>query len=72
MFLFLYFQVPRVVCMMTMGAAKIVKRPLKTEWCFQTDELIQPRDRGGDEGGVTNNNLDELGFTQGIVQFRQK
>ena len=56
--------------MMMMGAAKVVKRPLKTEWCFQSDELIEPRDRGDDS--VTNNNLDEPGFTQGIVQFRQK
>ena len=61
--------------MMTMGAGKIVKRPLKTEWCFQSNELIEPRDRGGNDGGdghVMNNELDELGFTQGIVQFRQK
>ena len=27
-------QVPRVVCMMAMGQPKVVKRPLRTEWCF--------------------------------------
>ena len=30
-------QVPRVVCMMTMGQPKVVKRPLRTEWCYQPE-----------------------------------
>ena len=42
--------------MMTLGPAKVVKRPLKTEWCFHHEEeevndsetiepLIEPRDK---------------------------
>merc|ERR550534_548031 len=30
-------QVPRVVCMMAMGQPKVVKRPLRTEWCFHPE-----------------------------------
>ena len=64
--------------MMTLGPAKVVKRPLKTEWCFHhegegkdsetIEPLIEPRDKSE---FLTRNNLDLPGFTQGLVQFRQ-
>ena len=63
---------------MTLGPAKIVQRPLKTEWCFhhededrdQEAELIQPRDKS-DFITRSNLELDQPGFTQGLVQYRQ-
>ena len=55
--------VPRVTCLMTLGQPRLVNTPLRTEWCLQSEENIQPRDNG-----LTS---DEIGFTQGIVRFRQ-
>ena len=55
---------PRLTCLMTLGQPRLVSSPLTTEWCLQpARENIQPRDN--------NLNLDDLGFTQGIVKFRQ-
>ena len=55
---------PRVTCLMVPGQPRLVREPLKTEWCLQPSrEDIQPRDNSL--------NLDDLGFTQGIVKFTQ-
>ena len=55
--------VPRVTCLMTLGQPRVVARPLRTEWCLQPGENIQPRDN--------RLALHDQGFTQGIVKFRQ-
>ena len=59
--------VPRVTCLMVLGEPRLVNTPLKTEWCLQPEEDmedIQARDNTRGHG-------DRLGFTQGIVKFRQ-
>ena len=63
--------VPKQVCNLNFEQGKVVKNPLRTEWCLESDsENVQPRTEKLTRNGFTNT-LDSPAFTQGLVRFRQ-
>ena len=63
--------VPKQVCNLNFEQGKVVKNPLRTEWCLESDsENVQPRTEKFTENSFTNT-LDSPAFTQGLVKFRQ-
>jgi len=62
--------VPKEICNLNFGQGKVVKKPLRTEWCLESEsEILQPRTKN------LNNRFDDIldnpAYTAGIVKFRQ-
>ena len=63
--------VPKEVCNLSFGQGKIVKTPLRTEWCLESEsEIVEPRTEGFTSNSFSDV-LDNAAYTQGLLRFRQ-
>ena len=63
--------VPKEVCNLSFGQGKVVKTPLRTERCLESElESMEPRTEGFSSNSFSDV-LDNAAYTQGLVRFRQ-